>query len=80
MTNDLVCQELVEIVTDYLEDALPPADRARFEAHLSKCTGCSRYLDQMRRTLITLGSISEESIPPRARADLLQAFRTWKQR
>jgi predicted anti-sigma-YlaC factor YlaD len=80
MTTDaLTCRELVEIVTDYLEDALPPPERARFEEHLSMCSGCRAYLDQMRRTLTTLGTLPEESIPQQARDDLLNAFRTWKQ-
>ena len=42
--EDLACQELVELVTDYLEDALPPEERARFDAHLAECPGCSNYL------------------------------------
>ena len=80
MTNDmeLSCQELVELVTDYLEGALPAQARARFEEHLAKCTGCSNYLAQMRRTISALGRLSEESIPPQARDDLLGVFRNWK--
>ena len=81
MTADaLTCRELVEIVTDYLEDALPPSEQARFEEHLSLCSGCRAYLDQMRRTLYALGTLPEETIPQQARDDLLHAFRTWKQR
>src|SRR4051812_45684181 len=47
----LTCRELVELVTDYLEDALGAGDRARFEAHLRACEGCSAYLGQMRSTI-----------------------------
>ncbi len=79
-SNALTCQELVEIVTEYLEEMLPPAERARFEEHLSICSGCRAYLDQMRHTLGILGALPEETIPEQARDDLLQAFRTWKQR
>jgi predicted anti-sigma-YlaC factor YlaD len=80
MTTDaLTCRELAEIVTDYLEDALPPAERARFEDHLSMCSGCRAYLDQMRRTLSALGTLPEATIPQQSRDDLLHAFRTWKQ-
>ena len=35
--DELTCQELVELVTDYLEDALSPAERVRFEEHLIVC-------------------------------------------
>jgi anti-sigma factor RsiW len=78
MENELNCQELVELVTDYLEGALPPAECARFEAHLTECDGCTRYLDQMRLTIAAIGRLTEESIEPEARADLLQLFRDWK--
>jgi predicted anti-sigma-YlaC factor YlaD len=76
--DELSCQELVELVTDYLEDTLSPVDRARFEAHLGGCEACSIYLDQMRTTIRVAGSLSEDAIPPAARGELLQAFRDWK--
>src|SRR5438105_1464265 len=74
----LSCQELVELVTDYLEGALPPTERARFERHLTICPGCETYLDQMRETIRLAGRLTEESIEPAARRDLLSAFRDWK--
>lgn len=73
----LACNELVDIITEYLEGTLPLSDRARFDAHLAQCQGCRIYLEQMRRTVEVLGQLSEESIPPRAREELLQAFRSW---
>jgi len=77
MNNNISCQELVELVTDYLEGALPPTVRARFETHLSECDGCTRYLEQMRLTMAAVGRLTEESLEPAARAELLQLFRTW---
>ncbi len=74
----LTCQELVELVTDYLEGTLPAADRARFEEHLAQCPNCSTYLEQMRQTIRTLGMLPEESIPPEVQHEFLQLFRTWK--
>lgn len=76
--DDLSCQELVELVTDYLEDALPPPQRARFEAHLAICPGCQRYLEQMRHTIRAAGYLTEEAIGPGARERLLDLFRNWK--
>ncbi|HEY0604688.1 MAG TPA: zf-HC2 domain-containing protein, partial [Herpetosiphonaceae bacterium] len=61
-TNDMTCKELVELVTGYLENALPDADRTRFEAHLQSCTGCRNYLQQMRQTIALVGSLPESSI------------------
>jgi len=76
--GNLTCKELVELVTEYFEDTLPPADRARFEQHLARCGGCTNYLDQLRRTIDMLGKLTEESIAPQAREELLQIFRDWK--
>lgn len=74
----LSCQELVELVTDYFEGAISPADRARFEEHLGGCYGCQGYLDQLRRTIRLLGTLTEDNIPGDARDHLLHVFRDWK--
>ena len=74
----ITCRELVELVTDYLEDALPAADRARFEDHLAECEHCTEYLAQMRATIAVLGRLPAESLPDVARDRLLAAFRDWK--
>ena len=76
--QELTCQELVELVTDYLEDALAPEARTRFEQHLVACDGCTIYLDQLRETMRLTGMLREEQIPVDARAALLAAFRDWK--
>ncbi len=80
MTNstELTCQELTELITDYLEDALPAAERARFDEHLSNCRHCRAYLEQMRMTIRTLGRLTPDSLPPPAQAELLRRFRTWR--
>ena len=76
--DDLPCQELVELVTDYLEGRLPEPERVRFEAHLALCSGCRTYLEQMRQTVRALGRLAEESIQPEAKQRLLVAFRDWR--
>jgi anti-sigma factor RsiW len=73
----LTCHEVVEIITDYLEDALSPADRRRVEEHLAGCGGCTAYLEQIRETIRLTGMLTEEQIPEEQRQDLLAAFRTW---
>jgi anti-sigma factor RsiW len=77
---EMTCQELVEVITNYLEGKLSAAERARFEAHLSGCDGCRTYLDQMRQTIRLVGELSEEAIPDDARDKLLDVFRAWKVR
>jgi anti-sigma factor RsiW len=73
----LDCQELVELVTDYLEGALDPDTERRFTEHVEACEGCAVYLAQMRATLRVLGSIPAEAIEPAVRDRLLQTFRNW---
>ena len=76
-TKPLTCHEVVELVTDYLEDALAPDVRARVEGHLAVCDGCTRYLDQMRETIRLTGMLTEEQVPEEQKAALLDAFRGW---
>ncbi|MFN0096515.1 MAG: zf-HC2 domain-containing protein [Dehalococcoidia bacterium] len=78
MVDELSCQELVELVTAYLDDALDSGERARFEAHLDDCSGCEAYLDQMRTAIRLTGALREEAIGADARGRLLAAFRGWK--
>jgi len=73
----LTCQDLVELVTDYLDGALDQASARRFEQHLALCAGCQTYLDQMRTTAALLGEIPAESLSEDAQATLLAAFRTF---
>ncbi len=74
----MACQELVELVTDYLEGRLPAADAERFYAHLEQCSGCQMYMEQFRATIDALGHLPAESLTPQMEADLLEAFRDWK--
>ena len=76
--DEMTCKELVELVTAWLDGALPPAERSRFDAHLADCPYCRVYLDQMRRTVRLLGGLSEETIDPAARDALLARFRDWQ--
>ena len=68
------CKELVALVTEYLDDALPPERRLRLEQHLAICPPCRGYLSQMRETIRVAGALTEETISPEARDALLLAF------
>jgi anti-sigma factor RsiW len=74
----MTCRELVELVTDYLEDGLSASDRARFEAHIAVCHHCTAYLRQMRETLELLGELPADALSTQAEDDLRAAFRDWK--
>ena len=78
VTGEITCQELVELVTNYLDGALPEKERVWFEQHLVICRACSTHLDQVRATQRALRAIRSADIDPEARAKLLDAFREWK--
>ncbi len=76
--RDIVCQEAVELVTDYLEGTLPRRSRRRFEAHLRACPNCSAYVEQIRATIELTGTIEPEDLSPEAKADLTELYRRWR--
>jgi predicted anti-sigma-YlaC factor YlaD len=76
--RELACIEVVEVVTDYLEGAMPARKRRLLEQHLTGCDGCEEYIEQMRRTIETAGRLREEDIPPELEERLLVAFESWK--
>jgi anti-sigma factor RsiW len=74
----LSCRELVELVTDYFEDALDARRRAAFDAHIARCDGCTAYLAQLRATILVTGTLTPDDLSPAAETALLQAFRDWR--
>lgn len=77
-SQELRCQELIELVTDYLEATMLPVDQLRFEQHLARCDACASYLSEIRKTIKASATLGQEWITPTAKAQLLAAFRTWK--
>jgi anti-sigma factor (TIGR02949 family) len=75
MTGDLACNQVVELVTDYLEGAMAPAEARALEAHLATCPGCTEYLGQMRSIAGSLRPATDDALPAGLRDDLLDAFR-----
>ena len=79
MNNELSCQEMIEVVTNYLDGALPPDEQQRFDRHLSRCAGCNTYVDQIRETIRQTGMVPrEESLSPVLREQIVEQFRNWK--
>jgi anti-sigma factor RsiW len=77
--DDLQCKELVEVITDYLEGAMPHHERTRLEQHLVSCPPCRVYVQQMRETIRVTGQRpTEDAIAPSTKSVLLSAFRSWK--
>jgi anti-sigma factor RsiW len=76
-TEAFSCQELVELVTDYLEGALSPGDLRRFEEHIAVCDACTEYLRQLRETIRVVGSITPDDLSTEAETELLEVFASW---
>ena len=76
--RELACIELVEVITDYLEGAMPARRRRFLEEHLTACDGCTAYVEQMRRTIETTGRLRAEDVPPELEERLLGVFESWK--
>jgi anti-sigma factor RsiW len=73
--RELTCQEIVELVTDYLEDTMNGRIRSAFEAHLARCDGCEHYLEQLEATIRLAGSLAPDALSPELQAGLVRAFR-----
>ncbi len=76
--KDIVCQQAIEMITDYLEGALPRRDRRRLEAHLRACPNCSAYLEQIQLTIRLTGTIEADDLSPEAQAELTDLYRRWR--
>jgi anti-sigma factor RsiW len=77
--NELICQQVVELVTDYIEDSLSRTDRRRFERHLKGCPNCTNYLEQMRITIATTGRLHVDDLSPEAEQEFTELFQRWRE-
>lgn len=74
----MTCEDLVELVTDYLEGSLDPDDMRRFDDHIANCPGCTAYLDQIREVVRQAGELQGFDLSPAAREALMRAFHHWR--
>lgn len=75
----VVCQQWTEMITDYLEGALPANLVKAIDRHLSGCPHCTEYLAQMRRTIEVTGAIPGEPVPGEMIDALQRAFEEFHQ-
>jgi anti-sigma factor RsiW len=74
--TELNCDDLVELVTDYLDGVLDEQTERRVSDHLAGCDGCTTYVDQIRQTVATLrSSPADVALTEQVRDALLAAFR-----
>ena len=76
--RDLVCQQVVELVTDYLDGALPESERRRFERHLAGCPHCTEYLAQIRATIELAGRVTPDDLTPQMQDEFIELYRQWQ--
>ena len=76
--SELACRQMVELITDYLEDSLPRSQRRRFDAHIAGCEHCSEYLDQMRTTIRLTGRLRAEDMTPDMHREFAEIYRRWR--
>lgn len=72
------CHEVIDLLSNYIEDALSPDERRRVDEHLALCDGCETYLEQIRETIRLSGMVTEEQVPEEEKMALLAAFRDWR--
>lgn len=80
MVGNFSCHEIAQLITDYLDGSLTLKERVRFQLHLGLCFACRNYLRQMKYTIATLRQLPPEPVPQHVKEELLERFRTWKQR
>jgi anti-sigma factor RsiW len=76
--EEIPCQQVVELISDYLEGALPGRERRRLEYHLAGCPHCSAYLAQMRETLRLTGRLVPEDLSPEMQREFSEVYRKWR--
>jgi len=79
MAGNFTCQEIAQLITDYLDGSLTLSERVRFQLHLGLCFACRNYLRQMKYTIATLRQLPSEPVPPHVKEELLKRFRAWRQ-
>lgn len=75
---EIACQQVVELISDYLEGALPASERRRLEHHLAGCPHCTAYLAQMRETLRLAGRLVPEDLSPEMQREFSDIYRRWR--
>ena len=76
--RSVICQQWVEMVTDYLEGALPPRLQRAVAEHLAACPHCREYLEQMRRTIAAAGRLGDDDLPDEVVVVLARALADYR--
>jgi anti-sigma factor RsiW len=76
--NELVCQEMVELISDYLEGAMSRKQQRRFERHIAGCEHCAEYLEQMHATIRLTGALRSEDLTPEMEEEFTELYRRWR--
>jgi len=69
------CQEVVDLLMEYLEGELPALRAAALDAHLKGCSPCLAFLNTYRSTIHVSRQLTVEEIPPELTERLLEFLR-----
>jgi anti-sigma factor RsiW len=78
LPSPLVCQQAVELMSDYLDGSLSRRDRRRLDAHLALCDACTAYLEQLRVTIAASGVVSINELDPEVLDTLTELFERFR--
>lgn len=73
--GEIICQQVISLIADYLKGDLDAPTRSAFEAHLSECENCSAFLRTYQKTLRAVQSLRYEELPPDLQRRALQLVR-----
>lgn len=76
----LRCQDIVELLDDYLDGALAPRVAAALEAHLEGCRDCTAFLRTYRGTVRATRRLKEADLPAELRDRLIGFLRQRRER
>lgn len=75
--DEMHCNELVERVTDCLEEALDAETLIKLLDHLQICQGCDDYFNQVLVTLKVMAGLPGKELPVGLEDDLVAIYREW---
>jgi anti-sigma factor RsiW len=78
LSSRLVCQQAVELMSDYLDGSLSRRDRRRLTAHLALCDACTAYLEQLRVTVAASGVVRVGDLAPEVLETLTELFERFR--
>ena len=73
------CQDVIALLSDYVDFELPLSDCGKVEKHLADCPACHEFVERLRDTIALCRAYAPGALPAplsdRARSELESAWR-----